>query len=302
MQMGYKYFTTKDRVINMQDLNRDKNIWSVYMHTCTQTNKKYIGITSIKPENRWRQDGSGYKKQSLFWNAIQKYGWDNFEHKILLKNVTFEYACAMEKYLIKHYKTTNKKYGYNCTLGGEGMKGWVPTTEWRIKQNNAKKGKPIPEHVKQILKEVNTGRIVSEKTRKKISENHADFSGEKHPQYGTHRSEETKKKLSEVHKGKYKGEKSFWYGKQRSEKTKEKIRVARTGMRLSEETKEKISQWQQDHPQEKERPLRCIETGNVYRSINAAQRELGIYHIGDCCRGKAKSSGGLHFEFIDKEM
>lgn len=82
--------------------------------------KRYIGITSQDPQKRWKSDGSGYKEQSYFWNAIKKYGWDNFQHKILLQNETFEYACKVEKCLIKHYKTYDSRYGYNLTLGGEG--------------------------------------------------------------------------------------------------------------------------------------------------------------------------------------
>lgn len=82
--------------------------------------KKYIGITSQAPEKRWHKDGSGYKDQTYFWRAIQKYGWDNFQHKILLQNETFYDACKIEKCLIKHYKTYDERYGYNLTLGGEG--------------------------------------------------------------------------------------------------------------------------------------------------------------------------------------
>ena len=51
------------------------------MHT-SPSNKKYIGITSLKPEYRWNK-GNGYKTQTVFYRAIQKYGWDNFKHEII---------------------------------------------------------------------------------------------------------------------------------------------------------------------------------------------------------------------------
>lgn len=41
--------------------------------------------------------------------------------------------------------------------------------------------------------------IYSEKDKQKMKENHADFSGENHPQYGTHHSEETKQKIRDNH-------------------------------------------------------------------------------------------------------
>lgn len=39
--------------------------------------KKYIGQTKQKVEKRWNR-GKGYKTSSKFYNAINKYGWDNF--------------------------------------------------------------------------------------------------------------------------------------------------------------------------------------------------------------------------------
>ena len=61
------------------------------------------------------------------------------------------------------------------------------------------------------MSESHTGKTVSEETRKKISENHADVSGENHPMYGRtgenhpmygkHHSEEARKKMSEAKSG-----------------------------------------------------------------------------------------------------
>ena len=49
----------------------------IYMHRNLINNKVYIGQTIQKPEYRWNK-GKGYKDSSLFYNAIQKYGWNNF--------------------------------------------------------------------------------------------------------------------------------------------------------------------------------------------------------------------------------
>lgn len=37
---------------------------------------------------RWRNNGINYKACILFYRAIQKYGWDNFEHIILNDNLS----------------------------------------------------------------------------------------------------------------------------------------------------------------------------------------------------------------------
>lgn len=94
--------------------------WYVYMHTNKINNKKYIGITGQdRYWDRWRSDGSGYKTQ-VFGRAIEKYGWDNFDHEILKEVETESEACELEQYYIQKYKSNNKDFGYNISMGGEG--------------------------------------------------------------------------------------------------------------------------------------------------------------------------------------
>ena len=107
----------------------------VYIHTNKVNNKKYIGITSREPSQRWGTDGKGYKGQRFF-NAIQKYGWANFEHVVLFDNLTELQAKNMETELIIKYKTTNEKFGYNMTFGGELE---IPNEVVRIKMSIAQK-------------------------------------------------------------------------------------------------------------------------------------------------------------------
>ena len=80
--------------------------WVVYAHKNKINKKIYIGITGQKPERRWR-NGQGYKTSTYFYNAIQKYGWDNFEHIILQFNLTQQEAEEKEKYYIQKYNTLN---------------------------------------------------------------------------------------------------------------------------------------------------------------------------------------------------
>ena len=109
--------------------------YTVYMHI-SPSNKKYIGITCQKPENRWN-DGKGYKTQKYFTNAINKYGWENFQHIIIAKGLAEEEACWLEIELIREWDTTNQNNGYNLSLGGNNSS---PTEETRKKmsENNGK--------------------------------------------------------------------------------------------------------------------------------------------------------------------
>lgn len=98
-----------------------ENNYCVYMHKLEteEWTKRYIGITCTKPKQRWGNNGKGYKDQSYFWNAIEKYGWDNFKHIILFEGLSKEEACLKEVALIKLFNTQDRSLGFNITEGGD---------------------------------------------------------------------------------------------------------------------------------------------------------------------------------------
>lgn len=99
--------------------------WTIYCHKNKINNKRYIGQTSQDNlNNRWK-NGQGYKPKigdnnTKFYNAIQKYGWDNFQHIILEDNITsLDKANQRQQYWISYYNTfNNDNKGYNMTPGG----------------------------------------------------------------------------------------------------------------------------------------------------------------------------------------
>lgn len=92
--------------------------YCVYVHTNKFNGKKYVGITSMNPKDRWK-NGNGYSNNSYFTNAIRKYGWEEgFTHEIIAEGLSEEAACQMEKDLIAEYNCMNPN-GYNSTSGGE---------------------------------------------------------------------------------------------------------------------------------------------------------------------------------------
>ena len=97
-----------------------KENYKIYMHKNKVNGKVYIGQTKQNPSRRWRDNGSGYIESPLFWNAIQKYGWENFEHIILEDCIeTQKDANAKEKYYISLYRSNDRNYGYNILDGGD---------------------------------------------------------------------------------------------------------------------------------------------------------------------------------------
>lgn len=90
--------------------------YCVYKHTAPN-GKVYIGVTRKKPSRRWN-NGKGYVRNKHFYSAIQKYGWENIKHEIVLKDLTKKQASQGERDLIRLYKANDPSYGYNHTSGG----------------------------------------------------------------------------------------------------------------------------------------------------------------------------------------
>lgn len=110
-------------------------MYTIYLHKNKINNKVYIGQTIQDNLNdRWK-NGLGYKTCTYFYNAIQKYGWDNFEHLILeqSQNWTKEELDQKEQYYINLYQANNPDFGYNMTAGGQNSispNALPKTLEW----------------------------------------------------------------------------------------------------------------------------------------------------------------------------
>lgn len=72
--------------------------------------KKYYGST-IDTSIRWKK-GAGYKTQEV-GKAIEEYGWDNVEKRIIAENLTKQNASLIERTLIKATGADIPGIGYN---------------------------------------------------------------------------------------------------------------------------------------------------------------------------------------------
>ncbi len=116
-----------------------KHIYIVYKITNTINDKIYIGITSAnRLEKRWWAHQNCINKESRpLYNAMAKYGIDQFIITPICSTITREYLSELEKELIQEHNTMSPN-GYNLTTGGEG--GYKVSDETKEKLRQKKYG------------------------------------------------------------------------------------------------------------------------------------------------------------------
>ena len=124
----------------------------IYLITNMVNGKQYVGQTSRTLEQRWREHCSANSQCTYLHNAVVKYGKENFKVEQIDVAVEQEEADYKESQYIACYHTLAPD-GYNLETGG------------------------------------NRGKKPSEVTCYKISQNHADVSGENNPMFGKKRPE-----------------------------------------------------------------------------------------------------------------
>ena len=105
---------------------------------------------------------------------------------------------------------------------------------------------------------------------------HEAMSGENHPWYGKHHTQESREKMSISKKDMYNGENNPFFGKKHSQENIEKMKGTHSG---------------KDNP--KSRPVYCIELGIGFDSIGIASKKTGVNKrsISYCLDGTQKHAG-----------
>lgn len=242
-------------------------MYKIYIHINKVNNKKYVGQTKQDCCHRW-WNGEGYKPQkngmSHFYNAIKKYGWDNFEHKILKNNLTKQEADYWEKFYIKQWDLTNSNKGYNKTDGGQDGKPNLETrNKMRKKHPNISGGKN-PKARKIICIDTNEFfeciKLASEKYHIPESDIRQVCKQLRHTAGGLR----------------------FCYAENFNQNMRNQPIIRQTNAKK----------------------IICIETQEIFNSALEAQQKLTIDNssILKNCKGYLKSAGKLHFKFYKEDM
>jgi group I intron endonuclease len=141
-----------------------KNI--VYKITNTVNNKVYFGVTQQPLKKRWQQHKCNSNKKSYhLYNAMKKYGFENFNIEVVFEADTKKDMQNKEIELIFLHKSNDRLFGYNNSTGGESSRKGVKLTQEQkdkisIYQKNRKRI-PHSEETKKKMREKAKGRDMS---------------------------------------------------------------------------------------------------------------------------------------------
>ena len=245
-----------------------KNV--IYKYENLDDGKIYIGKTVQELCKRLRQHTYG-RGNSPLDKAIKKYGLEKFDIEVIAEADTEEELNALEMFFIEFYGCKIPD-GYNLTDGGEGCKGRIVSEKTRKKLSKSNTGKKLKPEVTAFLASI------PKKNRRKVIciETGAVFES-----------------LSDAAK---------WAGVTDSYMCKLCKGKKATGggyhWRYEDEEYNFVGK---NYVQPKKQII-CLETQKIFESAKDAAEAVGVSEVSirNACRGKSHTSGGYHWAYTDK--
>ena len=244
------------------------------------TEKIYVGQSSNIQKRVQSYKRLDCKNQSILYKSLKKYGWEAHTFEII-EECEFEQLNIRERYWQDFYDVIGKN-GLNCVLTKTDKLPQKMSEETKKKIGNAHKGEKNHMYGRKGELHHNFGKPMSDEQKEKLRGERPYAQGENNYFYGKKHSEETKKKLSELAKGRkpseetllkrsiaMSGENNHFYGKNLSEEHKQKLSEAHKGKTLSEEVKNNLSEI-------KGTKIIDVITKQIYNSIKKASIITGI--------------------------
>lgn len=260
--------------------------------------KSYVGQTKNNLQRRW-ENGDGYtrKQDHKMSRAIHKYGWDSFNHEVLLEieceteDELLFWLNQWEQYYIEKYDSFHN--GYNSTLGGDNG---ARCEESRQKMSESQKAlydngyvNPMQGYEwneEQLQQKSNSMKAYYQTEQgKEQLERHSEllkgrFSGELNPMYGVHRY----------------GKDSPHYGHKHTEEFKQQQSERMVGKYVGDKNP-------------KARAVICLDNQQIFTTVKEASEWCGSSAIGMQIKGQRKSAGKhpetgekLHWMYYDEYL
>lgn len=125
----------KISIMKFIEINKYKNKMGIYKITTIHNNKIYIGKTEDRFIERywshyWHLKSNSHYNQYL-QNVFNKYGDEDFVFEVLEECDCNSNIMEKEIHYISIYNSMS--IGYNMTVGGDGVKGFIISREIRMK-------------------------------------------------------------------------------------------------------------------------------------------------------------------------
>lgn len=256
----------------------------IYAITNKTNGKMYIGQSGdlhhrLTAHRSYLRRGAHHNRHlQASWN---KYGEDNFEFSVL-EECGLEELDSKEQYYID--KFNSMLFGYNRTLGGDGIQGHKMSEESRRRMSDSHchlYGSDNPNAIGVVL--LNTGEKFGSirDASDKYGVQHADI------------SKNAKRKSHSA--GELNGERLVWAYESDYDN------MSYDTMANLLEVAQNCKRGKMCH---RSRPVMCVDTGEVFYSLRRASQVKGIAEslISATCRGEQKHAGGLSWKYYNKDI
>ena len=134
--------------------------------------KAYIGQTTKNPEIRWKEHKCSAKSGDMrrIYQAIRKYGIDNFEFSVLCETRAIEFLDDLEIQIIEQEHSFS--HGYNMTCGGKALASRGRPNTWfqkavdtRRRNGNTYKVRTVNFEIQDMDGNIFTGKNLTEYCR-----------------------------------------------------------------------------------------------------------------------------------------
>ena len=299
-----------------QMVDEYRHAFKVYKIT-GPTGLVYIGSCMGEPEKRWKS-GNGYRGKR-FRKALDEYGWDAFSTEILETDLSPQRAKELEQEYILKYESTNPQKGYNVLLPkleqtnrhytvyllvAPNFKRYVGFTGRTLEErwdngNGYKENAELDADIHKFGPENFILHIIGEnldyETAKNLEYFTVRFQDLMNPDKGYNKnlggfsekgtcvSDETRRKMSESAKAKYRNDEAY----------RQRITLINRANANNPERIRKLSE-------SKSRAVVCTSTDRTFKSIKEAAELTGISKSSIClaCRGRQKTAGGLSWAYL----
>ncbi len=172
--------------------------FTVYSYRHEPSQKRYVGVTSMRVSSRWsaHKSAAKHRPRTYFHKAIRAHGPEAFAADVLESIDGVEAAAEAEKWWIGHFCSDDPQFGYNHESGGnltgckrdsvDRARAGEKIAAWYADPANAEKvrsaranggatriGKPLPESTRAKLRAARAhvpGRPHTEEAKAKIAD------------------------------------------------------------------------------------------------------------------------------------